>query len=96
MFCGETDKDILKIDTEPVRVQILTEPYVVSNSFGYAPAINVWVKKRKREYVMYVSARSLAKGIEHIRQRNDGIFKGLEIWIKKESPEKTAKYVVDE
>jgi hypothetical protein len=96
MFCGEIEKDTLKIDTEPVRVQVLSEPYVVFNRFGYAPVIDVWVKKRKREYIMYLSAKSLGQGIEAIRQSNQSGFKGLEFWIRKETAEKTSKYMIDE
>jgi hypothetical protein len=96
MFTEETDKDTLKIDIEPIRVQLLTEPYVVYSRFGYAPVINVWVKKNKREYMMYLSASSLGKGIEAVRKKNGSDFKGLEFWIRKESAEKKAKFIVED
>ena len=96
MFVEEPREEILKIDMEPMNIQVTSEPYIICNNFGYVPVIDVWVKKRKRAFTIYLSASSLGKGIETIRKQNGCEFIGLEVWIRKEGAAKTAKYLVTE
>ena len=93
----EDEVEILKVDTEAVRIRLMSEPYVVCNSFGYQPAIDIWHIKKKRAYRLYLSARSLATQLEQIRS-NNGLthFTGIEFWINKVSDQRTSPYVVSE
>ena len=93
----EVSIERLKVDTEPVRIQIISEPYIVHGRFGYQAAFDVWLVKRKRECLLLVAARSLSAGIEKIVHENECTsYVGLEFWIQKENETRMAKYIVSE
>ena len=91
-----TEVPRLKIDTEPRRVLFTSEPYVLYTPFGYQPVAEVIEQKHKRSHLIYISARSLSKQLEYIREENGGNLIGTEVWIRKESDEKTSSYIVEE
>lgn len=96
MFVDD-DLEVLKVDTEAVRIRLLGEPYVVYTTFGYQAAVDVWHVKRKRKMRLYLSAKTLATQIEKIRESNElDNFSGIEFWINKESNERRSKYVLSE
>lgn len=96
MFIDD-DAEILKVDTEAIRIRLTSEPYVVYNSFGYQPAIDVWHIKKRRTYRLYLSARSLSSQLERIRDANNlARFTGIEFWINKVSDQRTAPYILSE
>jgi hypothetical protein len=88
--------DQLKVDTEPKKLLVTGEAYVRFTRFGYQPALDVREKKSKRQYYMFVSARSLANPLEQLRSENNGQFTGLEFWVWKKSGDRKAPYVVEE
>jgi len=96
MFVDE-EIEVLKIDTEAIKVRILGEPYVIFNTFGYQPAVDIWHVKKKRQFRLYLSAKSLSVQLEKIRNTNAlERFTGMEFWISKASGERTAPYVLSE
>ena len=54
MFVEEPREEILKIDMEPMNIQITSEPYIICNNFGYVPVIDVWVKN-VNEHLLFTS-----------------------------------------
>ena len=84
----------LKVSTEWVELEILSEPDVVITFYGYAPYLRVREIKTGTEYRFYISAKSLAKRLEELRNNNNGIFKGIKFTCRKESMERTAEYEV--
>jgi len=75
---------------------ITSEPYVVFTKRGYQPAVDIIDTKTKKEFFLYIGAKSLAVPLETLRQENDGNFKGLEFWVRKESNDRMARYVIEE
>lgn len=86
----------IKIDAEPRCLQVISEPYVIYTRRGYQPALDVYERKTRKQYVLYIAARSLTEKLEILRRENAGRFNGLEFWIRKESYEKTSPYIVEE
>ena len=84
----------LTVSTGWVEVAIISEPLVIMTWKGYAPVIRVRAIKTGLDYLMYLSAKSLAEGLEPLRNANNGVFSGLKIAIRKQSDEKFAKYEV--
>lgn len=85
----------IEITTEPVIVEIISEPYVVLTFKGYAPVVDVLVREENAPRVLFIGSSSLSHGIEEIRQRNNGKFKGINLRVRKESTDKFAKYIVE-
>ncbi|WP_155999735.1 hypothetical protein [Thioalkalivibrio sulfidiphilus] len=90
------DKNQLKIDIEPKRIIITSEPYVMYTKRGYQAVVDVIESRSKRDYFIYISARSLSDRLEELRLMNNNKLHGLEIWVRKESAEKMAGYIVEE
>jgi hypothetical protein len=86
----------LKVTEEPVRVRIDSEPFVVFTPFGYAGAVEAYLPKKKHSRLLMLSASSLAKAIEEMRQKNGGKFVGIEFWVNKKNSDKRAPYEVEE
>jgi len=96
-YLDDIQTERLKIDVEPMRLQFITEPYIVFGRFGYQAAFNVWLAKKKREYILLVGASSLSAGIEQLMKASDlNSYIGLEFWVQKESDNKMSKYVVSD
>lgn len=83
----------LRIGTSPTVLRVLDGPFVTYTDFGYIPVLHVKVEKSNIEYLLSISARSLARALNQI-SKNDSSFAGLQLSIKKESDEKTSKYEV--
>ena len=93
----DKDLDIIKIDTEAIRIRVSGEPYVVYSPFGYQAAVDIWHIKRKRKMRLYLSAKTLATQLESIRNSNDlEQFAGIEFWINKDSDKRNSGYVLSE
>ncbi len=86
--------DRIIIEFEPIKLQTISEPYVVCNAFGYTVAIDVFITKKKKNRSLLLTARSLSNALESLREENNGSLLGLEFWISKESEEKKSKYMV--
>ena len=86
--------DRIIIGIEPIKIQTISEPYVVLSYFGYQVAIDVFEKKKNKSKTLILSAKSLSLALESLRTENNGRLLGLEFWINKESEEKKSKYVI--
>jgi len=96
MFNDE-ELETLKIDSEAIRIRLISEPYVVYSAYGYQAAIDVWHNKKQRRMRLFLSARTLSAQLEEIRNTNDmAEFSGIEFWIHKESDDRRSKYVLSE
>ena len=96
-MAAEQAVESLKVDTEAIRVRIVSEPYVTYTTFGYQPAVDVLHLKKRRQMRLFLSARTLGNQLEAIRIDNDlpGLT-GIEVWIHKESSNRQSRYVVTE
>lgn len=93
----EEELEPLKVNTEPVRLRIVSEPYVIFSPYGYQAAIDVWQIKKRRKKRLFLSARTLAVQLEAIRKENEmKNFSGIEFWINKESNSRKSPYVLVE
>lgn len=85
----------LKVSTGWIDLEIVSEPDVVLTFKGYAPILRVRKARTGVEFILYISAKSLAEPLEEFRKNNDGIFKGIQLRIRKESMERTSKYEIE-
>ena len=85
----------LKVGTEPILVRITTEPYVILTFKGYAPVVDVIDCKSSKEYVFFISSKSASEQLEQMRKNNGDRFTGIEVWIRKESDDKMARYILE-
>jgi hypothetical protein len=88
-------KDPLRVDIEGVVVRILTEPFVVNTTRGYAPAVNVELEGTGEERTMFIGAKSLSDPLQRMVEANDGKFTGLRLSLKKQSEDRYAGYLVE-
>jgi hypothetical protein len=86
----------LKIDVEPKRLLITSEPYVIFTARGYAAVVNVLEQRTKREFYLYIGAQSLSKPLEQFTRENSGRMLGLEFWIRKKDAAKLSPYVIED
>ena len=87
---------VLRVGTDPVRIQVESEADVIMTFRGYAPILNVTVLDTSEKHILYISARSLSQELEKRREKNDGKFSGLKLSVKKESEARTAQYIVED
>jgi hypothetical protein len=88
------EADRLLFDTEPRKVTIVSEPYLILNNRGYAPAVDVVEARSKAKKYMYIAAKSISFLVDTMRQENNGRFIGIEFWIWKESDDKGATFKI--
>lgn len=81
----------LKVGTAATDVMVLSEPYVRYTDWGYMPVLHVRVIKSGLDYLLPISARSLAKALRK-SQEDDGTLIGLRFELKKTGEEKTSAY----
>lgn len=91
----DTNFDLIKFGTEPLKFEIISEIYVVYSFKKYVPALDLVQVKNKRKYSFIVGASSVATALEKIRPLNNGTLAGTVVWIHRESEDKMAKYVVE-
>ncbi len=90
---AETRLPNLKVGTEWIAVELLSEPQVIMTMRGYAPVVEVQVPAGK--HVLYISSKSISEGLEPLRQANGGRFSGLKLRVRKASEDKMAPYEVE-
>ena len=90
------ERPTLKVSTEWVDLTVTGPPTVVNSYRGYLPVLPVKDNERDFDYYMYISAKSLAEQLEPLREKNGGKFEGMKFWIKKESEDKFAPYVISD
>lgn len=86
-------KPNLKVGTEWIAVEIVSEPYVVMTIRGFAPVVDV--KSPGGDFMLYISSKSMSDGLVPMLEASEGKFKGLKFRVKKESEDKMARYVVE-
>jgi hypothetical protein len=86
----------LKVSTGWIELIVTGEPFVVPTWKGYAPVLPVKTKINGLDYILYISAKSFADGIEPLRQKNGGRFQGLSISVRKASADKFSLYEIKE
>jgi hypothetical protein len=86
-------KPNLKVGTEWISVEVLSEPYVVMTIRGYAPVVDV--KTPAGDHIIYISSKSMSDGLAPMVEASGNKFKGLKFRVKKESEDKMARYVVE-
>lgn len=84
----------LKVGTGWIKIEIISEPDVALTVRGYAPILRVRKSKSGVEFLLYISAKSIAEPLEELRKNNNGIFKGIRLQIRKESMERMSKYEI--
>ena len=84
----------LKVSTEWLELEIISEVDVVLTTFGYAPFLQVKEMTTDSEYGFYISAKSLADSLEKLRKDNNGIFEGIQFRVRKENIDRKARYEV--
>ncbi len=87
--------DRLRVTTEPVRLLVASEPYLILTAFGYEAAVEVVLTKSQGVRYLLIGPRSLAVRLEEMRFQNGGFFSGLEFWVYKSGDDKKSSYVVD-
>ena len=91
-------EEVLQFRVNPSwrEIEIISEPYVILNSFGYIPAVKVRVENKKIIQFMYINPKTLAAPLDQLKLKNSNLFTGIKLKIRKESEEKTAKYEIEE
>ena len=85
----------LKVGTDAVDLEFVSEPFVENTMRGYAALVMVKNLADQQQYRFFISASSLSKHIETMRKTNQGLFKGIKLRVKKESSDRMAPYVVE-
>lgn len=88
-------RERLKVDREPRKLRVESEPYIVFIGNTFVPVIDVLDIKRKREYYIPINPASLSKIIHIWVVENNGRISNLEFWINKESDDKFSKYEIE-
>jgi len=83
----------LKVGTDWIGVEVLSEGKVIMSIRGYAPVLEVQANGAK--HVLYISSKSISEALEPLRQGNGGNFKGLKFKVRKASEDKMAPYEVE-
>jgi hypothetical protein len=94
----EFKHDRLVIEQEPIHVLFLSEPYPVLLRTGYVVAADVSLRiaSRKVERSLIISSYSIANGLRQRINENNNVLSGVQIWLYKSGPEKTASYIVED
>lgn len=83
----------LKVGTDWVSVEVVSEPYVVMSIRGYAPVVDVQGPEGRQ--ILYISSKSISLGLDPLVQANGGKFAGLRLRLRKETADRMAPYVVE-
>ena len=92
---GKETLTFLKVGTEWIELEIISESDVALTTFGYAPFLRVKEVTTDSEYGFYISAKSLAVCLEELRKDNGGAFEGIQFRVRKEGIAPRAPYEVD-
>ena len=85
----------LKVSTGWIELEIISEPDVVLTFKGYAPILRVRKLGNNLEYIFYISASSLGRSLEELRENNEDTFKGIQFRVRKKDAAKTAPYEIE-
>lgn len=85
----------LKVGTEWVGIQILTDPFVVYRNDKYLPVVLIEESSTERRCLLFVTAMSLAKYLEPLRATR-GALVGINVRIRKKAEDKFSPYEIEE
>ena len=83
---------LIRINTDWVTLEIISEPEVYLTLRGYIPVLRVITDGKKVPRLLSISAKSLAYPLNDMRSDNAGNFTGLKFELRKESTERTALF----
>ena len=86
----------LKVSTGWIELEIISEPDVTLTYKGYAPILRVKKLRTNVEFILYISAKSLAEPLEKLRESNDYLFNSIKFKVRKENNAPMSKYEVEE
>ncbi len=86
-------KPNLKVGTDWIPVEVLSEPFVVMTIRGFAPVVDV--RTPQGDFILYISSKSMSDGLVPMLEASNNLFKGLKFRVKKESDDKMARYIVE-
>ena len=86
----------LKVSTGWIELEIISEVDVVLTFKGYAPILHVRKLNNNLEYIFYISAVSLGRSLEALRENNGYTFQGIQFRVRKKDAAKTAPYEIEE
>lgn len=89
----EANYDILKVDTNPISVRVVSDIYITFFRGKYIPTIDLMELKSKRLFSMFVGASSIAKNLEDFRLESNSII-DYEMWVQKDGNDKFSKYII--
>lgn len=84
----------LKVGTSPTLIKIIGGPYIQFSVWGYIPVLHIVVDKSGLEYLLPISAKSLATPLNDLFLINR-TFKDIQIELRKASEEPKAPYEVN-
>ena len=87
------DAENLKVTTDWVDVEVVSEPYVIMTMRGYAPVVDVKTGGAAKR--MFIGPKTLGNALEPAVKKQNGKFTGLKFRVKKESADQMAPYVVE-
>ena len=85
----------LKVSTGWIELEIISEPDVILTYRGYAPILHARKISNDLEYIFYISASSLGRSLEELRQNNGGIFEGIQFRVRKKDATPMAPYEIE-
>ena len=86
-----SDRERLKVGSEPRKLRIDSEPFVLFVGRKFAACIDIHDLKKKRDYFLIIEAQSLSMPLLELMQV-EGQLTGLEVWVNKKTDERTAPY----
>ena len=87
------DRERLIVSTNPVKLRIESNPYVIFLGRSFIPVVNVYDIKMKREYYLPIGAQSISLPMHSWLEQEEQLT-NIEFWVNKESELRTSKYEV--
>ena len=85
----------LRVGTEWIEIQVLTDPFVVYRKDKYLPVLLVEELSAERKCLLFVTATSIAAYLEPLRAKRGALI-GLNLRIRKKAEDKFSPYEVEE
>ena len=85
----------LKVGTGWIELEVMSEPDVILTFRGYAPILHVQKINNNLEYIFYISASSLGRSLEDLRENNGGVFQGIQFRVRKKDATPMAPYEIE-
>ncbi|MFC1522129.1 hypothetical protein ACFL6Y_06945 [Elusimicrobiota bacterium] len=79
---------------DPVKVEVMSDPYLIVTRMGYAPMVTVKNIETSTEESLRIASQSITVALEGLRANNGGNLKGLKFEVSKETPDVKSKYIL--